>query len=161
MEDIEDRVDDETEESSEDDSERDSRSEEPAARPATTDSQGGDVESIEELIVKKEERAAQEEDEDDSVLSLTREERLEPLAVKVVPPQPTADIGPVAFVAMAPFLWLVRRVRPRRGALLGLAFGLAYFGALLWWVERFGQLAWSALTIASAVFVAAFGLLAP
>ena len=89
MEDIEDRVDDETEETSEDDSERDSRSEEPAARPATTDSQGGDVESIEELIVKKEERAAQEDDEDDSVLSLTREERLEPLAVKVVPPQPT------------------------------------------------------------------------
>ena len=89
MEDIEDRVDDETEETSEDDSERDSRSEEPAARPATTDSQGGDVESIEELIVKKEERAAQEEEEDDSVLSLTREERLEPLAVKVVPPQPT------------------------------------------------------------------------
>ena len=62
---------------------------------------------------------------------------------------------------MAPFLWLVRRVRPRRGALLGLAFGLAYFGALLWWIERFGQMAWSALTIASAVFVAAFGLLAP
>jgi hypothetical protein len=89
MEDIEDRVDDETDESSEDDSEQDPRPEEPAARPATTDSQGGDVESIEELIVKKEERAAQEEDEDDSVLSLTREERLEPLAVKVVPPQPT------------------------------------------------------------------------
>jgi hypothetical protein len=89
MEDIEDRVDDETDESSEDDSEQDAPSEEPAARPATTDGQGGDVESIEELIVKKEERAAQEEDEDDSVLSLTREERLEPLAVKVVPPQPT------------------------------------------------------------------------
>ncbi|MFL5767925.1 MAG: apolipoprotein N-acyltransferase [Actinomycetota bacterium] len=74
---------------------------------------------------------------------------------------PPADIGPVAFVAMAPFLWLVRRVRARRGALLGLAFGLAYFGALLWWIERFGQMAWSALTIASAVFVAAFGFLAP
>jgi hypothetical protein len=89
MEDIEDRVDDETDESSEDDSEQDAPSEEPAARPATTDGQGGDVESIEELIVKKEERAAQEDEEDDSVLSLTREERLEPLAVKVVPPQPT------------------------------------------------------------------------
>ena len=89
MEDIEDRVDDETDESSEDDSEQDAPSGEPAARPATTDGQGGDVESIEELIVKKEERAAQEDDEDDSVLSLTREERLEPLAVKVVPPQPT------------------------------------------------------------------------
>jgi len=89
MEDIEDRVDDETDESSEDDSEQDAPSAEPAARPATTDGPGGDVESIEELIVKKEERAAQEDDEDDSVLSLTREERLEPLAVKVVPPQPT------------------------------------------------------------------------
>jgi len=89
MEDIEDRVDDETDESSEDDSEQDAPSGEPAARPATTDGQGGDVESIEELIVKKEERAAKEDDEDDSVLSLTREERLEPLAVKVVPPQPT------------------------------------------------------------------------
>jgi hypothetical protein len=89
MEDIEDRVEDETDESSEDDSEQDAPSPEPAARPATTDGPGGDVESIEELIVKKEERAAQEDDEDDSVLSLTREERLEPLAVKVVPPQPT------------------------------------------------------------------------
>ena len=90
MEDIEDRVDDEeTDESSEDDSEATPASGEPAARPATTDGPGGDVESIEELIVKKEERAAQEDDEDDSVLSLTREERLEPLAVKVVPPQPT------------------------------------------------------------------------
>ena len=90
MEDIEDRVDDEeTEESSEDDTRESTPPAEPAARTAPTDGEGGDVESIEELIVKKEERAAQEEDEDESVLSLTREERLEPLAVKVVPPQPT------------------------------------------------------------------------
>ena len=89
MEDIEDRVDDEeTDEGSEDETEDRARPEEPAARP-TTEAEGGDVESIEELIVKKEERAAQEEEEDESVLSLTREERLEPLAVKVVPPQPT------------------------------------------------------------------------
>jgi hypothetical protein len=88
MEDIEDRVDDEeTDEGSEDDVEEAAASGEPAPRPAA-DGDGGDVESIEELIVKKEERAAQD-DEDDSVLSLTREERLEPLAVKVVPPQPT------------------------------------------------------------------------
>ena len=61
---------------------------------------------------------------------------------------------------MAPFLWLVRRVRSRRGLLLGLAFGLAYFGSLLWWIERFGQMAWSAITIVSALAVALFGLLA-
>ena len=89
MEDIEDRVDDEeTDEGSEDETEDRPRSEGPPARPVT-EGEGGDVESIEELIVKKEERAAQEEEEDESVLSLTREERLEPLAVKVVPPQPT------------------------------------------------------------------------
>jgi hypothetical protein len=90
MEEIEDRVDDEeTDDNSEDDTEATPASVERAPRTAPTDGGGGDVESIEELIVKKEERAAQEEDEDDSVLSLTREERLEPLAVKVVPPQPT------------------------------------------------------------------------
>jgi len=59
----------------------------PAATPAraavTTDE---DVESIQDILVKQEAREEAEE-EDDSVLNLTREERLEPLAVKVVPPQ--------------------------------------------------------------------------
>ena len=51
----------------------------------------GDVESIEDLLVKKEARDGEEE-EDDSLVSQSREERLEPLAVKVVPPQPTEFI---------------------------------------------------------------------
>ena len=49
-----------------------------------------DVESIQDILVKQE--AREEAEEDDSVLNLTREERLEPLAVKVVPPQPTEFI---------------------------------------------------------------------
>jgi hypothetical protein len=49
-----------------------------------------DVESIQDILVKQE--ARDEAEEDDSVLNLTREERLEPLAVKVVPPQPTEFI---------------------------------------------------------------------
>jgi hypothetical protein len=48
-----------------------------------------EVESIEEILVKKEARVVEEEEDDDSLVSLTRDERLEPLAVKVVPPQPT------------------------------------------------------------------------
>jgi hypothetical protein len=51
-----------------------------------------DVESIQDLLVKQEARAEEAEEEDDSVLTLTREERLEPLSVKVVPPQPTEFI---------------------------------------------------------------------
>ncbi len=51
-----------------------------------------DVESIQDILVKQEARAEEAEEEDESVLTLTREERLEPLAVKVVPPQPTEFI---------------------------------------------------------------------
>jgi hypothetical protein len=58
------------------------------ARAVTTDE---DVESIQDILVKQEAREEAEE-EDDSVLNLTREERLEPLAVKVVPPQSTEFI---------------------------------------------------------------------
>ena len=60
----------------------------PAAARTTTDE---DVESIQDILVKQEARDEAEE-EDDSVLNLTREERLEPLAVKVVPPQSTEFI---------------------------------------------------------------------
>lgn len=60
----------------------------PAPTPPSSDQ---DVESIQEILVKQEAREEAEE-EDDSVLNLSREERLEPLAVKVVPPQPTEFI---------------------------------------------------------------------
>jgi hypothetical protein len=67
----------------------------PAATPPATPGREGDaeVESIQEILVKQEARDGEEEaDDEDPVLSLTREERLEPLAVKVVPPQPTEFI---------------------------------------------------------------------
>ncbi len=84
MEDIEDQIDDE--ELDEEQPEDLDVEEAPAAAAGDAD----DVESIEDLIVKKEGR--DDEEDEDSILSLTREERLEPLAVKVVPPQPTEFI---------------------------------------------------------------------
>lgn len=83
---------------------------------------------------------------------------------------PPADLGVLAFLAPIPFLWLVRESRPRRGALLGLTFGVAYFGSVLYWIPVFLQgivgrpaavLAWGVLTVVLALYVAAFGLLAP
>ncbi|MEW6059957.1 MAG: apolipoprotein N-acyltransferase [Actinomycetota bacterium] len=74
---------------------------------------------------------------------------------------PPADIGPLAFVAPVPFVWLVREARPRRGLLLGFVFGFAYFGVVLCWVFLFGLVAWTALVTASAAFMAVFGALAP
>ncbi|MEX2405994.1 MAG: DUF4193 family protein, partial [Actinomycetota bacterium] len=63
----------------------------PAATPARAVTTDEDVESIQDILVKQE-AAEEDEEEDDSVLNLTREERLEPLAVKVVPPQSTEFI---------------------------------------------------------------------
>ena len=87
MEDIEDNLDDELED--EDEPREVDVGDEPVAAP--TAAGDADVESIEDLLVKKEAHP-EEDDDDDSMLSLTREERLEPLAVKVVPPQPTEFI---------------------------------------------------------------------
>ncbi|MGZ8579420.1 MAG: DUF4193 family protein [Actinomycetota bacterium] len=59
------------------------------AAPAPRAAGDQDVESIQDLLVKQEAGAEEEEETEDSVLTLTRDElRDEPLAVKVVPPQP-------------------------------------------------------------------------
>ena len=77
---------DEELEPTEDDGDDEEGTPEPAAA-ATTDAEGGEVESsLEELLAKREGQPAEEEEEDDSMLSVGRDERLEPLAVKVVPP---------------------------------------------------------------------------
>jgi hypothetical protein len=59
-----------------------------AAAPAPEPATEGDVESIEELLVKKVAQAeeAEADEEEDVLVSLTREERLEPLDAKVIPP---------------------------------------------------------------------------
>lgn len=87
MEDIEENA--EEEELDQDSEEPEDLGEEAPVPAAAAAGDGEDVESIEDLLVKKE---AREEEEDDSILSMTREERLEPLAGKVVPPQPTEFI---------------------------------------------------------------------
>lgn len=74
---------------------------------------------------------------------------------------PPAGIWPVAFVALCPWLWIVRRGGAGRGALLGFVFGVAFFGATLYWIFLFGALAWSALTAMSAVSTALVGALVP
>lgn len=68
---------------------------------------------------------------------------------------------PLAFVAVAPLLWLLASAGPRRGALLGLAFGLGFYGATIYWILLFGELAWVALTLLCMASTALFGLVAP
>ena len=93
MEDLEDTLEDE--EVDEEGADPDTTPDEDAPAtppPAATPRGDEDVESIQDILVKQEARAEEAEEEEESVLTLTREERLEPLAVKVVPPQPTEFI---------------------------------------------------------------------
>jgi hypothetical protein len=92
VEDLEDTLEDE--EVDEEGSEPAAAADDAPATPAPAATPGGDeeVESIQDILVKQEARSEEAEEEEESVLTLTREERLEPLAVKVVPPQPTEFI---------------------------------------------------------------------
>jgi apolipoprotein N-acyltransferase len=74
---------------------------------------------------------------------------------------PPAEVWPLAFVAVIPLLWSLRGARPARGALFGLVFGLAFFGATLYWIFLFGTLAWIALTAMSATSIAVVGAIGP
>src|SRR5437773_867941 len=60
----------------------------------------------------------------------------------------------MAFVAIVPLLWAMQEARPRRGLLLGAAFGCAFFGATLYWIWLFGFMAWSVLVLMSSAFIA-------
>jgi uncharacterized protein DUF4193 len=89
-EELEEREDLEDTEDEEEETEEDGEAPAPAATEGGGEPEGEVESSLEEIIAKKEDRKpAEEEEEDDSMLAADRDERLEPLAVKVVPPQPT------------------------------------------------------------------------
>ncbi len=71
---------------------------------------------------------------------------------------PPYGIWPLAVVSVAALSWLTRGVTARRGALLGAAFGLAFFVPLLSWSGIFvGPVPWLVLAASQAAFVAALG----
>ena len=67
--------------------------EEPAVDEALEEPEEETEASLEEILTKKpEERPApEEEEEDESILALGREERIETLSVKVIPPDPNKE----------------------------------------------------------------------
>jgi apolipoprotein N-acyltransferase len=74
---------------------------------------------------------------------------------------PPVDIGPIAFLALVPLLWVLRGARTRRGAWYGLVFGLTYYGILMYWLLPFGVIAWFPLVLSQAGYAALFGALFP
>ncbi|MDX1690015.1 MAG: apolipoprotein N-acyltransferase [Acidimicrobiia bacterium] len=73
---------------------------------------------------------------------------------------PPLDLGFLVFVAPAPLLWALRRVRSlREASWLGFLYAGAFFGALLGWIAILGFVAWIPLTLAMAAYGAAYGAL--
>ena len=71
---------------------------------------------------------------------------------------PPYGVWPLAVLSVAALSWLTRGVTARRGALLGSAFGLAFFVPLLSWSGIFvGPVPWLLLAVSQAAFVAALG----
>jgi apolipoprotein N-acyltransferase len=64
-------------------------------------------------------------------------------------------------VGIAPLFWVWRTSTRWRAVVLGLVYGGAFFGATLYWILRFGELAWVSLTLLSAASIATVGFLAP
>lgn len=62
---------------------------------------------------------------------------------------------------MIPLLWALASGGLARGALVGLVFGLAYYGILLYWILPFGAIAWAPLVVSQAAYAAMFGALLP
>ncbi len=74
---------------------------------------------------------------------------------------PPVDAGPLGFVALVPLLLAMRRARARRGALLGLVFGLAFNGLLFTWLIPVSVLAYATLVLGMTGFLALFGAVVP
>ena len=73
---------------------------------------------------------------------------------------PPFDVGLLAFVAPAPFLWALRRAENAGTALaVGFTYAGVFFGLLLSWIAVLGMVAWIPLTLWLATMGAAYGLL--
>lgn len=73
---------------------------------------------------------------------------------------PPFDVGLLAFVAPAPFLWGLRRAKNAGAALgVGFVYGAVFFGLLLRWIAVLGMVAWIPLTLWLSAMAAAYGLL--
>ncbi len=70
---------------------------------------------------------------------------------------PPVDAGWASYGALIPLMLALRGARGRAGFLVGLVFGLAYLGPLIWWVSLFGYLGWGVLVVSKALFLAVFG----
>lgn len=72
---------------------------------------------------------------------------------------PRPDLAPLAWIVLTPLFVITSRATAGRAFLLGFAFGVAFFGSLLYWIAIVGYVAWLILVLLQAAFVGVFGAL--
>jgi apolipoprotein N-acyltransferase len=72
---------------------------------------------------------------------------------------PEPDLAFVAWIAPAGLLAAATATTWGRGAWLGFAFGLGFFGTLLYWISIIGWAGWLVLVLLQAAYIAVFGAL--
>ncbi|MCJ7436602.1 MAG: apolipoprotein N-acyltransferase [Acidimicrobiia bacterium] len=72
---------------------------------------------------------------------------------------PPLDLGPFALVALVPLLWAWRGASVVRAGILGLAFGLAFLGALIFGLHHVGLVGYVALVVVAGLYYALIGVL--
>ena len=73
---------------------------------------------------------------------------------------PPVELAFLVFVAPAPLLWALRRATTRReAAWVGLIYGIAFFGGMLWWIYTLGAVAWFPLVGVMALYTLGYALL--
>ncbi len=70
---------------------------------------------------------------------------------------PEPNLAPLAWIAIAPLLWVLRGAGVRRGFALGYVFGLGFFAVLIYWISIIGVIAWVVLVLIQAGFIGLFG----
>jgi apolipoprotein N-acyltransferase len=68
---------------------------------------------------------------------------------------PPADLGWIAFLSLVPLFWLIRYGTLKEIAAGSAAFGLVFFGLLLYWIRLFGTAAFLGLILSQTAWVAA------
>jgi apolipoprotein N-acyltransferase len=72
---------------------------------------------------------------------------------------PEAGIAPLAWIGLVPLMLQLHTGSLRRAFLLGTAFGVGFYGALLVWVSIVGWLGWTVLVVVQAAWAGLFALL--
>lgn len=69
---------------------------------------------------------------------------------------PRANIYWLAWLSLSPLIYYIYRLRWKRALICSFAFGMGFFGTLVYWIAVFGKLPWFALALIESLYIIGF-----